>query len=429
MTTQLDDTRTTSGRNTAVRHRMATRDRLLQGARILVAAGPIEVPTADEARRAVETIARADPARRFLRRYDHRGWLTPHDDDLTAAADAAVTELDLDGDFDDVTARIAALAEPGVSFRFFVGRSRFAVLIDHAASDGLLSSNTIPAVIAVARGAEVPPLFSMPGLDRPLLRALRATFGSPAKIRTLLRDARASVPATQSETEELEVEPLTPGSPAPLRSITRVMGRDDFQAFRAWGKVNGASFAATEAVAYHRAFTRVGGDMGPFVEFPVDLRRYLPSGGAAPGNFIAGQRLCVTEGIGRVVSDLDASLRSARPLAVAAYGVLRATLSPRRRSSRGEQRPGRPHLLVSSIGPVRTFEGLPWSAPVGERIVPVCVDVGDPARITFASLAVGGELHLSASFDPRLFDAERIAAVLDLIVAEGADLLSEPVDE
>lgn len=436
MTQQLDERSIVTGAvpewvARARRGRMAIGDALVQGSRVLLAAGPIDVPSADELTAAIVRMSRLDPQRRLLRRIDDRGrWIVPADDDIETAAAEVVVEADLSGDMDDVLARVAARFEPGTSYRVLVGSDRIIVMFDHATSDALVNSNVIGALVAVARGDDVPSLFRGGDAAFPLVRAALATFSSPSRVKALLRGRGAPLEEQareQAEDGEL-VAPVSAGPAPRLECVSVVIGREQFRAIRAWGRKRGASFVATEAVLYHRALTRAGVPLAAGVEIPVDLRRYLKEGSGAKGNFIAGQRCSAIGGVERIDAELEAVLASGRPLAIAAYGALLASIARLRPGARprvaaSALRPARPALLVSSIGHTRRYDSLPWTAPLGSRRAPLCMDVLGPEWISCGSLLIGGEAHVTASFDARFHDRAAVAAAMRLLAGDCVAIL------
>lgn len=408
--------------------KMVAADARMRGSRVLLGAGPIDAPCADDLRAAVARIAHADSRRRLVRRVDNAGnWRVPSGATIDAWARDVVVELDESENVSAELTELAARYDAEYPVRVFAGTSRVVVLVDHASSDGLINGNLLGAIVGVARGGDVPALFTEPDTSQPYRRAVRATFGSLTKVRAFLRQRReGSRPLTPALAT---VEPAGDLTAPALTSVSVTMPAPAFRAVRAWGKAQGASFASTEAVLYRRALAAEGLHMAPFTSVVADLRRYLPEGDRVTGNFVSGQYVYNVDDAAALSAEMNDALRVGRPLAVAAFtalrGLVRGGRTPHLHAPSSVVTPGLTTLLVSSLGPLRAYDGLPWTVKAGDgRVATCCMDVESPHMVSTASFIVGGELHITASFDARFHNPDVIARAMERTRQAPLDLLA-----
>ncbi len=409
-------------------HAISSTDRLLGDSRISLGFGPLDLPGRSELGDALVRIAANGPATRVgLVLADEGHW-----------REVGVRIADRVGEIFRVAP--TSVRDPrdwlrehwidDLPVQFAISGDRLAMMMDHRLSDAGLSAVLPLALIEVARGRPVPSAFANL-TERPLVGALSATFGArPGRWLAAADDFRryraGGAGAAVTSGPRLSV-------PSTLQ-LTTVMEPAQLSRLRAHcrGRVSLGPALALVAAAGMRA---AGLTVSDRAELVIDLRRYLPAGQHTLANFIAGLEIPVAgtgAGIAAVQERMNRALAVGRPLATAALGTGRAVLASRlpsrpiRRPAPAGPAPLPPaRVSMSSLGRLRAFEKLPWTAPPGRRWAVAHTEPGAPGTLGFIAIVMDGRLNLHLTWRGEEFDRSTVAAGAALMAADPVALLEE----
>ncbi|MCB0911303.1 MAG: hypothetical protein KDB60_06785 [Propionibacteriaceae bacterium] len=424
-------TRGVPGGNSFARPRpMASTDRLLVGARIGVGLGPLDLPSPGELRSAfVRIAAGGHPARLGLVLADDRRWrevgmrIADRADEIFRVAPESVGDPRdwlLDHWIDDLPVQFA------------IAGDRLGMLMDHRLGDGALASVLPLALIDLARGRPLASAFT--GLiARPLGAALSHTFGvRPTAWLGLADDYRRHRPRNSPPAQAAERHLAVPST----CHLNVVLEPDRLLGVRAWSRGR-IALGPVLAQLTGQAMRVAGLPVADTGELVIDLRRYLPRGAHTLANFIAGMEIPLA-GPGSAPAEVHAqvtrSLLAGRPLVAATIGAARGRLAgsgllrpvPRRAP---EPRPASAaRISMSSLGRLRAFEKLPWTAPQGQRWMDAYTEPATPGTLGVIAIAMDGRLNLSLTWRGEDFDRATVAAGAALLADDPVRLLEGLVD-
>ena len=83
---------------------------------------------------------------------------------------------------------------------------------------------------------------------------------------------------------------------------------------------------------------------------------------------------------------------------------------------------------MSSLGRLRAFEKLPWTAPQGQRWMDAYTEPATPGTLGVIAIAMDGRLNLSLTWRGEDFDRATVAAGAALLADDPVRLLEGLVD-
>lgn len=417
------------GARASHRRRLSTLDSLMT-MRIGMSLSPIEIPPADELRKALVAVAGQGPNHRLgLVLADDRHWEVLGQQ-LAERAEEVIRSVP------DATLNPRQWLEDNriadLPVQFAVAGNQFGVIADHRLLDGFLGLRLPSLLIDVANGEEIPTYGTLTA--RPLTTALWNTFGlRPAAWRKLYRHLRDNrkpggpppvVTAATPPPRSVSGNGTTPA----VRHLKAVMGRAPLAELRRWARGR-IGFSAALLLVAAGGLRDVGLEIAPRGVMVVDLRRYLPEGVTTLGNFITGVPIPLL-GQGTRPETLDAWIEEAlevgRPLAATTLTVTKAAV----RSLRRRRQPAVVELSqdpavvsISNDGLLRGIDKLPWLAEPADRSIEVVGDAPESNSLGIITYMAAGRLHLTLSFQANRYDPAEIARALELMANEPVRLL------
>lgn len=193
---------------------------------------------------------------------------------------------------------------------------------------------------------------------------------------------------------------------------------EEFAHFKTWRKANCPDMSSTAlmASAAYRALAGEGLPVNPNGFYTlVDLRRHLPKNQALrPGNLAKSAFVpAEMDRPAEVSAGLKRLVDTSRAVPALLLGAVSAAL--RRDSHPAVVSPvALPTMTFNSLVRNPGVEHIPWSDPSKARYFSMSYPVG-PNGISVSAASVEGQVILSASFDPGVFDREAVARSLELL--------------
>ncbi len=403
---------------------MARLDRINRGHHLVGVVGPIEVPSREEFVAALRRIAAVGPQARLGLQFGGREGTWRYDpaglDELCESIVSTTTEPAMDY-ARRIMPAVAGRGREARPVEFVLAGDYIVTIFDHGLGDGPIMELLPAAVVAIARGAGIPDVFQASRMSGALRAALLGTYlRHPTAVpRTLAARRAASRPALPQATPVPAAVPPEPVPSFHYARSTAAQLRELKQLTRAGSAP--VSLTALLMSLLARSIQREGAAVAPDGVLVLDSRRYLPEGANTLGNFITGMPVGLTDTEPAVISSqIDSMLGSGWPLATLTMGALQAGAPP---APPVPVDPGSPvRLSLSNAGLLRRFGELPW-LPGGERVALFAVGPVPDRQFSVSVMAVGQELHFTASFNAAMLAPGFVAAVLERVVREPATLL------
>ncbi|TAK70704.1 MAG: hypothetical protein EPO13_02220 [Actinomycetota bacterium] len=393
--------------------------------------GPVTATEPASYRAALAALMAADPDHPLVCRLDRdRGrWVPVPPARRSAHLAAMVVRLDtaspagaaedlMRAPLDDVPFRIA-LADGILGFR-----------IAHSLGDVRAAYDIFGAILDATATDGTPSALLEPSEPQPMRTALTRTFG---------RDLRRiqAVRATRNR----PAAPRRPSQPwQPSYAVETVSGQAPaLRAMKAWRRdhASGVSITSLLYVAVCQALVEVG--LAPAWDRAgslFDLRRYVGQRVRVDGNMVSasGRRFTDLTDPAAVQQDLQAEGESGLPLLAAAEWIaidavkwrLRPIVSRLRPQAGIVDRvpvPAAPELSLNSMGRVRAWPAVPWSAPESDRWWLVAGEAPAPEAMMVAVHEDGANFHVTMSFHESTFQRSLVAQALSRVVQQPAELL------
>lgn len=409
---------------------MDTLDRVVN-TRVSLTVGPIDLPSLDQLRRSVVSLAAFGPPARIGLVLAGNHWDYVGEGIADRVAEVVRRPP---GETPSLRQWIEATWVPDLPIQFAVTNDRIGFVADHRLMDGNLATEIIPILLSLARGdAELDLLRGHTA--HPLASAVANTLiRCPGRVARLAGHLRRQQSAPPPALEGTALQPFA-GSPdhhgAGIQHTVMAMDREPLLALRAWlrGRV---SFSPALVLLAAAALRSVGLPVARYGAMVVDLRRYLPPGVTTSGNFIAGMPLPLWGQAGRpeaLEAFVTESLEVGRPLLATVNKLAKTRLSGlapfrppvRQRDPSGELAIG---VSVSNSGLLRSIDRLPWLAPSGSRCVEVLGDAVDPAGIGFLTCMADGRLWIGGTYLTEYLDPSLVRTAMEAMVQRPAQLLA-----
>lgn len=389
--------------------------------------GPFESVTAAGLRAALAGMHAARPHDPAVCRIDRGAarWVPLSTEDFAAHGEDSVVAVEDPGGPDDaaadaVTRHLLGTPRDHRPLVLAVCRGFVGAKLSHAVGDGRVVNALLPELIRAAAGqpSRRPPPAAPVGL--PVPRAVLHHFGRhPGRLCQALPGARP--PATGSGT--------VPWRPDP--AYTSVRSSTALAEIRTWRDTHlpGVSAGAVQFAAMAAALSQCGlAARGPGAVVLVDVRRYLPPGRGAAGNFSWGlylrpARLSDPRAVHRA---LAAELSAGSALAMLALRTARLSLSPGRRGEPEPRRMGadpRPRLTLTHLGRLDGFRDLPWACEPGQRRNISVPTTSGPEAVTVSFSELAGVLHVNMSFHRSTFDPAAMCRAAHLVCRHPVELV------
>lgn len=408
-----------AGRGTAARVALRDRSTLYGDRAVGIMLGPVDLPSPQAIRDRLDRFSTYPGLERLASRLDtKRGrWLPIAAADREDYLARAVVDLRAEDDAAFASWATTALSESAsdASLRISVGAEYVGIALSHAVGDALSVHQLFPALYAM-EFEDLPRTIVGHPPKALLVRALAHHYGrDPGRALRLVRsdrtphrrpsgrEAAAAVASQRPSAGEWDFVATCspPGFARELRQRQRAHG--------------GASPTSMLFAAARRIlFEQVGWPADSSMQILCDARRYLPR--RIPGylgNFATGITLCVPDARDGAAIDreLRLALDSGRPLAA-------MLLAGKTAFQRGEQpaddsHDGMPTLCFTHHGKLRSYEKLSWRADPGGRRFWAPARPNRGTALTFAFAELSNVVHVSASFDRRLFTRRAVEQVLE----------------
>lgn len=400
---------------------IALRDRTSEGAWITVLLSPLHVPARAEVVGRVRALIGLGPEARLGRRragltwrYDPAGLDEQAERIVTTTTDPLLSLA--------AAPTLRSLVDPELPFGVLLGRTRAAIVIDHRLGDGFLA---VLLTAAVLGGGAMPQSLVAASDHDPLPPALRITFAADrGRTIAMLRDRLLVGRVAPASAATMAV----PAAPEPA-TVAGELSAQRTAELQRWAKGR-MSLSVVLLHAMREALARCGVASADSGSVLVDLRRYLPSGVSALGNFVTGLPVALAAGPDETAASLTRMLRTGRPLAAHAAGL--AARSVREHLGRSRQRDGDAagevapsgrgaaasavaRLTISDMGFVRPLDRLPWDDALGEAAIAVSVDAAGRDGMTVLSHVLRRRLNVSITFDAAVFDPAEVARACRLL--------------
>jgi hypothetical protein len=410
ISTWRDQTRMAKGLGSV---RMSPVDVPFAGHAVAYLVGPFDhLDDRDRLRRRLRAIARGGPPNRIglLPDPNRRRWR--FDSTCSSVAVCEGPAIDSDDPARTLQHLIAADPQvPDVSLRVHVADPWLFIVYDHGLGGWRLFAEIMAAVGAAEPGfAHPPPLVNCrnPGL-RATIHAVRTEPWQLLKalnepVRKLRRAGRAMTPFAGRV------------SVAYARSGADFLTRAREIRDRYWP---GVSISAIITSSFLRSLESHGITPEEQVSFMVDLNRYLPSDVGTLSNFVGIAPVSISSPYDP--AEIAASIKNYTNgfRALVGYGIGYAARLASRPASKTVWSSGssRASVVVSDGSDLPAAQRIPWSTSTSLHVFVTRLPIGLANQISLAINRVQSELHVTASYYDCVFDAAKLQASLDSIVA------------
>lgn len=426
-------------------------DVLMSGLPIWVIAGPMEPGGAEAIAASLKSLSDGDPLRRvgLIPTRHSRKWMFDVGSLDGATVRAPESMLPVVGSAVGVTASLNSilLACPEIRHPVVViPDGDFVVFrFDHGVADARALMKMVCRVSHSRIGVDVlPPEPDLPNVFHPMTRAVAHTVRTaPAAfseaVWSVLRSRVGGlVTASRNGSGRCGGEVVRAAAAEPYCAVFVRSRRHFFEGLRRYRAAHNLDISASALVmhALCRSLSNTGIRVSSPVEVLVDLRRYLPAGCFTWSNFQSLSRVGYYPGTTPEAfsADLVAALASARPLVEAVGYVARSRLpglltSTRRREERPPDVPfptAAASVTLSDISRSPDIAHIRWkrgSTPLFGAALP-------PASRSHISVLLcspsEGELQMTATFFPSVFDADKVRDALTRVIELGTDQPTVP---
>jgi hypothetical protein len=399
-------------------------DRLNRGFTVVSLIGPLELPTREQFVDALHRVALLGPqARVGLRFGPRRDTWAYREDDLAQWCDRLVTTTD-EAPRDLVAKTMTGLgAASDVPVRFVLAGDHVLTIFDHALGDGPLLELLPASIIEIARGAEIPEIFSTARVRGALVAAVRGTY---------LRRPIAAISAIRARAHYRRSGPApSPGSSLPsLQEPSYHYARSSPQQLRELKRLASSTSTPVSLTSLllsllRRSFEAQGLDVALEASLIVDGRRYLPKAYEALGNLVTGMpiRFGGPDEAASIDAQTKRMLDSSWPLATLALGALQAGL---RAATPAPSLSAPVRVSLSSPGMSWRLTALPWLTST-ERVAIFVPSPVPERQISVSAGVVGHQLHITASFNASSIDGDAVRRAIDALVHSPVSLASATV--